>query len=180
MSRSLSIKNLCRIIINIILLLTLTGCEGCTSEINQRVTAHNRSSNSVIVSVQGTSSQNEAESMVLAPGASGLFKVDNDFMFLASAEPVDDWLRFAEARRQVLVQDLIPMVKDNAVVDYDKLQAFESELKQLKNKIDAYKSTSRVKRCRGVMSINIAESIVLIVDGEVSNTIIVACVYREK
>jgi hypothetical protein len=188
MKRRMIMKKLWRIFFNFIMLLSLAACDAsCDLDPgNATIRVFNRSSMTVRVSVEGNQGQDEPKYVVLAPGENAVYVLEDELFYMASGEPIDNWLAFAEGKRQELLSVLSYNPAASGVVYKGKgVVELRAELSQLTEQIRTYKGTSRIKRCRGVTGswqggkdAVVVDSRVLIRDGELANTIIVACLYQ--
>jgi hypothetical protein len=188
MKRRMIIKKLWRIFSNLIMLLSLAACDSSCDMNPGRaiIQVFNRSSMTVRVSVEGNQGQDEQRFIVLAPDDAAKYVLEDELFYMASGEPVDNWLAVAEGKRQDLLAILSMNPTANGVVYKGKgVNELRTELSQLTEEIRIHKGTNRIKRCRGVTGVwqggeNAVDirSIVVITDGELVDTIIVACLYR--
>jgi hypothetical protein len=195
MKRKTSMKKLWRMIVNILLLLSLTACEdGCVPKQALLVAVRNRSAIAVKVTVSGNVSEETYE--VISPGDSRTFEI-SDVVYSARVQPMDDWLEVAQAKRSQLQAILYKLNKPPSPDDPDyqpkviapgvtswtsdpeAIEKVMAELHDLQSKITAYQSQSQVKTCQGFVTLDVA-GVVNIRDGEVPRTIGIACVSPEK
>jgi hypothetical protein len=195
MKRKTSMKKLWRMIVNILLLLSLTACEdGCVPKQALLVAVRNRSAIAVKVTISGNVSEETYE--VISPGDSRTFEI-SDVVYSARVQPMDDWLEVAQAKRSQLQAILYKLNKPPSPDDPDyqptviapgvtswtsdpeAIEKVMAELHDLQSKITAYQSQSQVKTCQGFVTLDVA-GVVNIRDGEVPRTIGIACVSPEK
>jgi hypothetical protein len=194
MKRKFAWKKILKMIINVLMLLSLSGCEGCEGWPAYKLTVHNRSSMTVkvaVVGAEGGGTDENSNYLTLSPGKNGFFEIPHGStgFFVAKAQPVDDWLKYAEQRRQKILRilssvgaanpDLTPFGESGKTV-----ADLQAEMHQLADKINSSKGKSKEKQCRGVIytgqndSPGSLEPYVLITDSESPNSIIIACLYQ--
>jgi hypothetical protein len=191
MKRKISMKKPWRMIVNILLLLSLTAChDGCVPKQALLVSVRNRSAIAVNVTISGNVSEESYE--VISPGDSRTFEI-SDVVYSARVQPMDDWLEVAQAKRrqlQVILTKISnppltedPLYQPTGVTswtsDPEAIEKVMAELRDLQSKITAYQSQSQVKTCQGFVTLDVA-GVVNIRDGEVPRTIGIACVSPEK
>jgi hypothetical protein len=199
MKRIIGWKKIIRMILNTIMLLSLTGCVGCEEFPPYTLHIHNLSSMTVKVAVEGAVGKGGGafdNYLTLAPDDSGEFILDNEFnwVYLAKAQPVDDWLKFVEERRQRILR-IIDFFEKQTVTESQplpndleggkSLQDLRTELNGITAEINSSQGKTKEKECRGFVytgegkdSTKSYDPYVVITDGESAHTIIIACLYK--
>jgi hypothetical protein len=171
MKRTVSVKKILKMIFNIILLLSLTGCASCSME--EAFTIHIQNSSSKSVTVTFIASGNNQAPKVMAPGSFESFQT-NSRSYGISVRINDNWLAWAKGRRAKLIELLNANFRDaNKKLTQQEVNEFKTEVDDITRKIDTYVPSSEKKGCSGMVKGDSAG--VGIYDGETSGTINVSC-----
>lgn len=164
-------KRLLSIILDIFMLLLLAGCEGGCTENTSLVQVSNLSH--VAVKAEIVNSANDSLGyQVIAPGETvEIHAMEDEFVFTAVVQPLDDWLSYATAKRDALVDAFTRQAPDSAQAN-----TLKTELQELRDKIQHYQQAPK-KMCQGEILPfdSFKASQVIVTDSKSDNSITVAC-----
>jgi hypothetical protein len=171
-------KIIWKIILNVIMLLSLTGCEtSCTDQTQEALIAQNNSQ--VTVEVMVISMDNFTVGPLLIPPNNEEKMELKGFAYTVQVRPIDEWLTYAHAKREELKHAYI-----NAGANNEDVSQILADLADINQKIKSYQTAATTKSCQGmafpVPDIGLKEipvrGTVPVVDGEVVHSIRITCV----
>jgi hypothetical protein len=140
-------KRILKMIINIILLLSLTGCESCNRDEGGQVTINNNSSKSIKASVLIQSNPNR-EGIMIAPGGSQRYSAYTDYT--VRVQVMDNWISWAKGRREKLISQYNANLSNSTKkLSQQEMSEIKKEVEEITQKIDTYVPSSQVKTCYG-------------------------------
>jgi len=166
-----------KIILNVIMLLSLTGCEtSCTDQAQEALIVQNNSQ--VTVEVTAISMDNFTVGPRLVPPNNDDKLELKGVAYTVQVRPIDDWLNYAHAKREQLKRDYI-----NTGVDGGDVNQILADLADINQKIKSYQAAATTKSCQGIafpapetgLDIIPVRGTVRVADGEIAHSIRITC-----